>query len=168
MIEYLVEENRVLRAQIGRHRLRLTDDQRCRLAAKAKKLGRKVLEQVATIVTPETLLARHRKLIAKKYAAAPLDSRTGAASTAIANLVVRMAEENRCWGYCRIQGALSNLGHNVARTAIREFMAHYHLEGNHQGLDNRVLAPVEIIATGVVQKWERLGGLLNYYYRKAA
>src|SRR5262249_7868002 len=44
----------------------------------------------------------------------------------------------------------------------------YHLERNHQGLDNRLLAPVEIIATGVVQKRERLGGLLNYYYRKAA
>src|SRR2546425_12530115 len=64
---YLVEENCVLREQIGRRRLRFTDDQRRRLAAKAKKLGRKVLAQVATIVTPETLLAWHRKLIAKKY-----------------------------------------------------------------------------------------------------
>ena len=67
VIEYLIEENRVLREQIGRRRLRFTDNQRRRLAAKAKKLGRKVLAQVATIVTPETLLAWHRKLIAKKY-----------------------------------------------------------------------------------------------------
>ena len=64
IIEYLVEENRVLREQIGNRRMRFTDDQRCRLAAKAKKLGRKILAQVATIVTPETLLAWHRKLIA--------------------------------------------------------------------------------------------------------
>jgi len=66
LIEYLVEENRVLREQIGSRRMRFTDNQRCRLAAKAKKLGRKVLAQVATIVTPETLLASHRKLIAQK------------------------------------------------------------------------------------------------------
>src|SRR5215510_2106549 len=63
VIEYLIEENRVLREQIGRRRLRFTDNQRRRLAAKAKKLGRKVLAQVATVVTPETLLAWHRKLI---------------------------------------------------------------------------------------------------------
>ena len=67
VIEYLVEENRVLREQIGNRRLRFTDNQRCRLAVKAKRLSRKVLAQVATIVTPETLLAWHRKLIAMKY-----------------------------------------------------------------------------------------------------
>src|SRR5215471_2527713 len=67
VIEYLVEENRVLREQIGNRRIRFTDNQRRRLAAKAKKLSRKILEQVATIVTPATLLAWHRKLIAQKY-----------------------------------------------------------------------------------------------------
>jgi len=67
VIEYLMEENRVLREQIGSQRLRFSDDQRRRLAAKAKKLGRKLLAVVATIVTPETLLAWHRKLIALKY-----------------------------------------------------------------------------------------------------
>ena len=64
VIEYLMEENRVLREQMGRRRMRFSDDQRRRLAAKAKKLGRRLLNQVATIVTPETLLAWHRKLIA--------------------------------------------------------------------------------------------------------
>ena len=67
VIEYLVEENRVLREQIGNQRIRFTDNQRRRLAAKAKKLSRKILEQVATIVTPATLLAWHRMLIAQKY-----------------------------------------------------------------------------------------------------
>jgi hypothetical protein len=70
VIQYLVEENRVLRAQIGNRRMRFSDDQRRRLAAKAKKIGRKLLNEFATIVTPETLLAWHRKLIAKKYAEA--------------------------------------------------------------------------------------------------
>src|SRR6478672_9697245 len=67
MIDYLREENRVLREQLGGRRVVLHDDQRRRLAAKAKGLGRKLLAEVATIVTPETLLAWHRKLIAQKY-----------------------------------------------------------------------------------------------------
>ena len=67
VIEYLIEENRVLREQIGSRRMRFTNNQRCRLAAKAKMLSRKVLAQVATIVTPQTLLAWHRKLIAQTY-----------------------------------------------------------------------------------------------------
>jgi len=119
IIDYLVEENCVLREQIGRRRLRFTDDQRRRLAAKAKTLGRKVLAQVATIVTPETLLAWHRKLIAKKYDGSAF--RTPGrplTSTEISNLVLRVAEENRSWGYRRIHGALANLGHTVARTTI--------------------------------------------------
>jgi len=66
-IDYLREENRVLREQLGGRRSRLNDDQRRRLAARAKGLGRKLLEEVATIVTPATLLAWHRKLIAQKY-----------------------------------------------------------------------------------------------------
>jgi hypothetical protein len=60
VINYLREENRVLREQLGGRRLRLNDDQRRRLAAKANGFGRKLLAEVATIVTPETLLAWHR------------------------------------------------------------------------------------------------------------
>jgi hypothetical protein len=62
-----VIDYRVLRQQLGNKRLRLSDDQRRRLAAKAKKVGRRILREVATIVTPETLMAWHRKLIARKY-----------------------------------------------------------------------------------------------------
>ena len=67
VVAYLVEENRVLKQQLGKKRLRLTDDQRRRLAAKGKKLGRQVLNDVATIVTPDTLLRWHRQLIARKW-----------------------------------------------------------------------------------------------------
>jgi putative transposase len=67
LIDYLREENRVLREQLGQRRLRFNDDQCRRLAAKAKGLGSKFLREVATIVTPETLLAWHRRLIAQKY-----------------------------------------------------------------------------------------------------
>jgi len=57
MIKYLREENRVLREQLGDRRLRFNDDQRRCLAARAKRLGRKLLAEIASIVTPETLLA---------------------------------------------------------------------------------------------------------------
>src|SRR5215468_5438132 len=129
VIEYLVEENRVLREQIGNRRMRFNDNQRCRLAVKAKRLSRKVLAQVATIVTPETLLAWHRKLIAMKYDRSKYRS-PGRPSTAadISALVVRMAEENRGWGYRRIQGALSSLGHIVARTTIANILKRHGIE----------------------------------------
>src|SRR5438552_14062063 len=61
-------------------------------------------------------------------------------------------------------------GEDSLRKAIREFVAHYHLERNHQGLDNRLIIPTETAAatTGKVRSRQRLGGLLNYYYREAA
>ena len=98
VIEYLVEENRLLREQIGNRRMRFTDNQRRRLAAKAKKLSRRILEQVATIVTPATLLAWHRKLIAQKYDGTAYRA-TGRPRTAanITELVIRVAKENRSW-----------------------------------------------------------------------
>jgi hypothetical protein len=67
VIDYLQEEDRVLREQLGTRRLRFTEDQRRRLAAKAKLLGRKALGEIASLVTPDTLLAWHRKLISRKW-----------------------------------------------------------------------------------------------------
>ena len=103
--EYLREENRVLREQLGDRRLRLNDDQRRRLAVRAKGLGRKLLVEVASLVTPDTLMAWHRKLIAEKYDGhnqrGPGRPRT---RKEWQDLIVRMAEENRTWGYRRIQG----------------------------------------------------------------
>ena len=64
IIDYLREENRVLRELLGDRRLQSSDGQRRRLAVKARRLGRKILAEVATIVTPEALLAWFRKLIA--------------------------------------------------------------------------------------------------------
>jgi hypothetical protein len=128
VIEYLREENRVLREQLAGRRLRLNDDRR-RLAVKAKGLGRKLLAEVATIVTPETLWAWHRKLIAQKYDGSgkrgPGRPRT---ASDIETLVVRMAEENEDWGYRRIQGALSNLGHELARSTIADILERHGIE----------------------------------------
>jgi transposase InsO family protein len=129
IIYYLREENRVLREQLDGRRVRLNDDQRRRLAAKAKGLGRKLLAEVATIVTPETLLAWHGKLIAQKYDGSdkrgPGRPRT---AEAIEALLVRMAQENRDWGYRRVQGALSNLGHELARSTIAKILERHGIE----------------------------------------
>src|SRR5436189_5381266 len=59
VIDYLTEENRVLREQLGGRRLRFTDDQRCRLAVRAKALSRHALAQMATIVTPAWRIRAH-------------------------------------------------------------------------------------------------------------
>jgi hypothetical protein len=118
-LDYLQEENRVLREQLGAKRLHFNDDQRRRLAVRAKKLGWRMLHDLTTIVTPATLLAWHRRLIARKYDGSKQRS-PGRPRTRdeIQRLMVRMATENRDWGYRRIQGALANLGHEVARGTI--------------------------------------------------
>src|SRR5687767_16008497 len=66
VLAYLIEENRVLRRQLGGRRLRLTDDDRRTLAARAYRLGRQALREAATNVTPDTLLRRHRQPIARQ------------------------------------------------------------------------------------------------------
>jgi hypothetical protein len=85
MLAYLIEENRVLRRQLGGQRLRLTDDDRRKLAARAYRLGRRALRDVATIVTPVTLLRWHRQLIARKWAYARPEHAVAASSPKSAN-----------------------------------------------------------------------------------
>ena len=60
-------------------------------------------------------------------------------------------------------------GEDSLRNAVREFMEHYHLERNHQGLGNALIMPIKAAGEtmGAVQCRQRLGGLLNYYYREA-
>src|SRR5881296_3098586 len=122
VIEYLVEENHVLREQLKGRRGRLTDDQRRRLAAKGQPLGRRILRQVATIVTPDTILRRHRRLIARKWTFAPKRPGRPGIMKEISALIVRMATENPRWGYSRIQGALKNLDHCVARSTVAKVL----------------------------------------------
>src|SRR5438093_608567 len=120
-VAYLVEENRILRAQL-RGRRRLTDEDRCRLARAGQRLGRRLLRQVATIVTPDTILRWHRQLIAHKRMYAKGRRRRSGVLAEIRWLVVRMAEENPTWGYTRIRGALKNVGHQVGRSTIARIL----------------------------------------------
>jgi len=100
VIECLVQENRILRGQIGNRRLRLTDQQRRRLAAKAIRLGRQVLERIASIVTPETILRWHRTLIAAKWSYPKKTAGRPGLMKRIRALILRMARENPGWSYC--------------------------------------------------------------------
>jgi hypothetical protein len=89
------------------------------LAAKAKPISRKVLQEICSLVTPDTLRRWHRKLIARKYDSSRI-RKPGrpAVMKRIKQLIVRMARENQGWSYTRIKGALQNLGHQVGRTTI--------------------------------------------------
>ena len=129
VVDYLLEENRVLRAAHGPRRIRLTDDQRRRLATKGKVLGRRRLAGIVGIVTPDTILRWYRKLVAHKYDGSKT-RRPGRPTTKpdIAALVVRMANENPTWGYTCIRGGLKHLGHDVARNTIKAILKDHGIE----------------------------------------
>jgi putative transposase len=120
-IAYLVEENRVLRPQLGGQRVRLTDAIRRRLAVRAHRVGRAGLRSIVTVGTPDTLLRWHRQLVRRKWTYATRPGGHGVMAE-IRRLVVRMAEENPRWGYTRIQGALKNLGHDAGRSTIARLL----------------------------------------------
>jgi transposase InsO family protein len=267
VIAYLRTKNQVLKEAHGKRRIRLNDDQRRRLAVKGKVLGRRVLSEIGTSFTPDTILRWHRQLVAEKWDYSDRRKAVGRPRVRpeIVDLVLRIARENPSWGYVRLQGALANLGHKLSdttvgnilrehgiepaperkrqstcrefleahwdvlmdrdtkfsaafrsilasagvravrlparspnlnshlerfmrslngeclermiffgerslRTATVAFLAHYHGERNHQGLDNRLIEEDEQVglATGQVQCRERLGGMLRCYYRAAA
>jgi transposase len=118
---YLVEENRILRGHM-RGRIRLTDDERRRLAVHGHRLGRRRLGEVATIVTPDTILRWHRQLVARKWTYARRRGGRPGVLAEIRRLVVQMAEDNPTWGYTRIVGALQNVGHRVSRSTIARLL----------------------------------------------
>ena len=129
VIDYLLEENQILRAKLGKPRLQFTDAERRRLARKGGPLGRRILEAVAQIVTPDTILAWHRKLVAAKWTYNARGSRRKTdARQEIEALVVRFATENPDWGYDKIQGALMNLGHDVAPNTIKAILKRHGIE----------------------------------------
>jgi putative transposase len=123
VIEYLQEENRVLKERLGGRRLRFTDAERRRLARKAQALGRKVLTELKTLVTPDTLLRWYRELVTSKwnYSHRRGPGRPRVMRT-IVDLILQMALENPSWGYTRIRGALANLGHQVGRGTIANIL----------------------------------------------
>jgi putative transposase len=117
--EYLTAENRILRAQI-KGRMQLTDVERQTLAEIAKKLGKKALEDVAQIVKPDTILAWQRQLAAHKFDGSPRRKSPGRprVEKELEDVVVKMAKENRGWGYDRLAGALAHLGYEISDQTV--------------------------------------------------
>ena len=130
VIEYLRTENQVLRENLGRRRILLNDDQRRRLAVKGKVLGRKLLQEFGTLFTPDTILRWHRMLIAKKWDYTDRRKSAGRSRVAqeVVDLILRLARENPSWGYDRIQGALANLGHDVADQTVGNVLKRHGIE----------------------------------------
>jgi transposase InsO family protein len=118
-LEYLVAENRILRGQIT-GRVHLSDAQRRTLAEIGKKLSKQALDEAASIVKPDTVLAWHRKLVAQTFDGSKQRQSLGRprVDPELEQLVLRMARENRSWGYDPIQGALQHLGYTISDQTV--------------------------------------------------
>ena len=169
--EYLATENHLLRKQL-KGRPRLTDDERITLAEIGRRLGRKALAEVAQIVRPETILAWHRKLVAKKFDGAKNRSTLGRPTTlkSLEDLVLQMARENRTWGYKRIAGALGNLGHKISRESVANILRRHGLapapeRGKRMLWKDFIQSHLEVLAAVdffTAEVWTA-SGLMTYY-----
>ena len=117
--EYLTAENRILSAHLP-SRLRLSDPERSTLAEIAKRLGRKALKEIARVAKPDTILTWYRRLVAQKFDGSRQRAYPGRPRVfpELEALVIRLARENRSWGYDRIAGALANLGHRISDQTV--------------------------------------------------
>ena len=180
-IEYLQVENRMLRERLGGRRIIFTDAERRQLAEKARahpnsewmvQVGRNLLDVVDGSLRDKKYLLLDRDT---KYCTEFRQMLTGEDVqvmrlpprspnlNAYAERFVRSIKES-CLDRLILVGEAS------LRKSVREFVEHYHLERNHQGLDNQLILPVVAPTPGhgrIVRR-ERLGGLLKYYHREAA
>jgi putative transposase len=124
--EYLAAENRILKAQL-KGRLRFSDAERAKLGEIGRRLGRKALGEVANAALPDTILAWYRRLVARKFDGSKVRRMPGRPRLdgEVEKLIVRMAKENRSWGYDRIVGALANLGHEVSDQTVGNVLRRY-------------------------------------------
>ena len=169
--EYLVHENRILRHQIT-GRVRLSDGERKTLAEIGKRLSKQALAEVASIVTPDTILAWHRKLVAQKFDGSEKRKTLGRPKIAaeLEALIVRMAQENRSWGYDRIVGALANLGYTVSDQTVGNILKRHGLPPAPQRKTTTTWKEFirthldVLVATDffTAEVWT-LGGLVTYY-----
>ena len=131
IIDFQRTEIDVLKEKVGKKRIIFNDDQRRRLAVKGKVLGRKVLQEIGGLFTPDTILRWHRELIAQKWDySKQREKKPGRPPTSeeITALVLQMARENPSWGYDRIQGALANLGHEISDQTIGNILREHGIE----------------------------------------
>jgi putative transposase len=172
VIDYLRTENQVLKEKLDKKRILLNDDQRRRLAVKGKILGRKQLEQVGTLFTPDTILRWHRMLVARKWDYSERRKSVGRPRIrqVIVDLILRFAKENPTWGYDRIQGALANVGYCISDTTVGNTLKQHGIEpAPHRERSMpwktfikahwNVLAAIDFTT---VEVWTK-GGLITFY-----
>jgi len=124
-IDYLKEQVRVLKEQQEKDkRILLNDCQRIRLAAKAKRLTRELLEATTVLFTPDTVLGWYRRLIAQKYDGSENCKNPGQPkiSQEITDLVIRFKKENPHWGYTRIKDYIVHLGYKIGETTVKNIL----------------------------------------------
>ena len=170
--DYLRTENQVLKEKFGKKRILLTDDQRRRLAVKGKILGRKRLEEVGTLFTPDTILRWHRKLVAAKHDYSDRRKKVGRPplSDEVVHLVLRMAKENPSWGYDKIAGAIHNLGHDISDESVGNILRRHGIEPasdreRSTSWSTFIKAHWDVLAAidfTTIEVWTK-GGLVTYY-----
>jgi putative transposase len=131
VIEYLPAENQVLKEKLGKKRILLNDYQRRRLAIKGQILGRKALEEVGTLFTPDTVLRWHRMLVARKWDYSDRkDKKPGRPRIrqVIVDLVLQFAKENPTWGFDRIQGELAKVGYHICDSSVGNILKAHGIE----------------------------------------
>jgi len=129
--EYTLKENRIYRSRFH-GRFTFTDAERIELAKAAKPVGRALLADIATLVTPDTLLRWHRRLVENVASTQrPADlTPIGRPPTdsIVVELVLRFARENRSWGYDRIVGALAELGHVISDSTVGNILREHGID----------------------------------------
>ena len=121
VIAYLPEEKRILKTKLQGRQIHLSDTERRRLAMLAHPIDRKRLQGIVTIATADTLQHWYRRFVVQTTDPNQHGKQPGRLRVAaeIEQLVVRMANESSCWGYRRIQGALSNVGYHIDKITVR-------------------------------------------------
>ena len=160
-----------MRQQI-KGRIRLSDAERKTLAEIGKKLGKQALAEVANIVTPDTILAWHRKLGAQKFDGSQQRKAPGRPmiDQEVEALIVRMAKENRSWGYDRIVGALANLGYTISAQTVGNILKRHGLPPAPERKKTttwqefiRIHLEVLVATDFFTAEVWTLGGLVTYY-----
>ncbi len=121
--EYLCHENKILKSKIKK-RIAFTDDERRTLVDAALAMGRDLMKQVVTIVSPKTILAWQRKLEKEKWDFSDRRKNNPGRPRIdmdIEQLVCRMARENE-WGYARIQGELEKLDVKISKSSVANIL----------------------------------------------
>ncbi|MHC4123840.1 MAG: integrase core domain-containing protein [Planctomycetota bacterium] len=125
-IDYLKEQVKVLIEQQEKQnkRILLTNNQRMRIAAKAKRLTRKILEDCTVLFTVDTVLGWYNKLIAQKYDGTRNRRRVGRPQITpeIVYLIIKFKKENPRWGYQKITDQIVYLGYQISKSAVKNIL----------------------------------------------